>query len=279
MSLHFLCRKFLDHVAKESRSSTLPFGGVQVIFTGDFFQLPPVVQNVSHYMRDCDKENNSRLANTSLPTGGTGGHKYVKSETDQRKYCFESTVWRELFPERSQSCLLSHIYRQQDQYFVSLLNDIRWGNPSEDILENINKSHGNAIDCRDGILPTQICTHRAEVDQLNSQALSSLSNDLEMREYQAIDSGESGYLTMLQKHCPAKDKLQLKIGAQVILVKTIDSAIGLVNGAKGVVVDFTRFVCPSSSNNNLPTDQQRNLSLNLQILRHISSELKYFLYL
>lgn len=45
---------------------------------------------------------------------------------------------------------------------------------------------------------------------------------------------------MLQKYCPAKDKLSLKIGAQVILVKTIDPTIGLVNGAKGVIVDFTR---------------------------------------
>jgi hypothetical protein len=61
-----------------------------------------------------------------------------------------------------------------------------------------------------------------------------------MREYRAIDSGEVGYLQMLQKYCPAKDKINLKIGAQVILVKTIDASIGLVNGAKGVVIDFTR---------------------------------------
>jgi ATP-dependent DNA helicase PIF1 len=68
-----------------------------------------------------------------------------------------------------------------------------------------------------------------------------LSNDLEAKEYQAIDSGESGYLHMLQKYCPAKERITLKVGAQVILVKTIDPSIGLVNGAKGVVIDFTKY--------------------------------------
>lgn len=88
---------------------------------------------------------------------------------------------------------------------------------------------------------------RAEVDLLNSRALSSLSNDLEIKEFQAIDSGESGYLQMLQKYCPAKEKITLKIGAQVILVKTIDPSIGLVNGAKGVIIDFSRYSTSSFS--------------------------------
>jgi hypothetical protein len=52
---------------------------------------------------------------------------------------------------------------------------------------------------------------------------------------------------MLQKYCPAKERLTLKVGAQVILVKTIDPSIGLVNGAKGVVIDFTRYWNPLSA--------------------------------
>jgi ATP-dependent DNA helicase PIF1 len=95
------------------------------------------------------------------------------------------------------------------------------------------------------------------VDALNAQALASLDPDREMRVYHAIDSGEAGYLETLQRYCPAKDKITLKIGAQVILVKTIDASIGLVNGAKGVVIDFTRSHVVVDSPDKL-TEPQKN---------------------
>ena len=129
-------------------------GGIQVIFTGDFFQLPPV-QNSSCQIRDSsqDKEN---IAPNNVPN--------PPNQTDSRKsrkYCFESPVWNSLFPERSQSCfVLTEVYRQNEEHFVSLLEGVRWGEPSQEVLETLNHSVGREIDCQDGILPTQICTHR-----------------------------------------------------------------------------------------------------------------------
>lgn len=128
-----------------------------MIFTGDFFQLPPVVQSSTSSIREYDKENNFGSANAICPHGY---QKQGPSEIERRKYCFESSVWNELFPDRSQSCFLKQIYRQQDESFISLLDSIRWGNPIESVMTEINKSIGNIIDCSDGILPTQICTHR-----------------------------------------------------------------------------------------------------------------------
>lgn len=64
-------------------------------------------------------------------------------------------------------------------------------------------------------------------------------------EYVAVDSGEEAYVRSFQSICPVKKQLSVKIGAQVILVKTIDTLQGLVNGARGVVMRFARETnCP-----------------------------------
>lgn len=57
--------------------------------------------------------------------------------------------------------------------------------------------------------------------------------------FQAVDSGESGYLSSLQSNCPARAHITLRAGAQVILLKCLDAKAGLVNGARGVVTGFT----------------------------------------
>jgi ATP-dependent DNA helicase PIF1 len=60
--------------------------------------------------------------------------------------------------------------------------------------------------------------------------------------FTAKDSGEDMHVEALNRHCPAKNKIILKIGAQVILVKTTEAQHGLVNGARGIIVRFTAYV-------------------------------------
>lgn len=87
---------------------------------------------------------------------------------------------------------------------------------------------------------------RRDVDNLNQEKLKDLVG--ESFTFQAKDTAvEKQYLNALQRNCPARDKLILKVGAQVILVKTISASscyggagFGLVNGARGVVVRFNR---------------------------------------
>lgn len=95
-----------------------------------------------------------------------------------------------------------------------------------------------SLDCTDGILPTRLFTHREDVDLINHRELAQLPD--ETISYQAINSGEETFIRILQSNCNAKDNLKLKIGAQVILLKTISLSEGLVNGARGVVIRFTR---------------------------------------
>jgi ATP-dependent DNA helicase PIF1 len=142
-------------------------GGVQVIFTGDFFQLPPVQDALSPIRENIhDKENNPGLINSVPVTLSL--HKGSNDSQKRKRFCFESSVWDCLFPCRPQSSyLLAQSYRQKEQQFVSLLNSIRWGEISDNVLEEINRSVGREIDCSDGILPTRICTHRSKTLILN----------------------------------------------------------------------------------------------------------------
>jgi ATP-dependent DNA helicase PIF1 len=112
--------------------------------------------------------------------------------------------------------------------------------PVDETRRSFQPCVGRKLDSSDGILPTRIFTHRKDVDTLNAKELQQLRGD--SVEYKAVDSGEPQYLRSLQMNCPAKQILKLKVGAQVILVKTIDAKEGLVNGARGVVMKFTRYI-------------------------------------
>jgi ATP-dependent DNA helicase PIF1 len=58
--------------------------------------------------------------------------------------------------------------------------------------------------------------------------------------FTASDSGDEVFLRMLQSHCPARQRLELRAGAQVILVKTTAATEGLVNGARGIITGFAK---------------------------------------
>jgi len=89
-----------------------------------------------------------------------------------------------------------------------------------------------------GIQPTRVFPLNRDIDRVNNLELAKCGGPSES--YLAADDGEEPHLGTLQKNCPAPDKLVLKRGAQVMLLKNLDAAHGLVNGARGVVVDFTR---------------------------------------
>jgi ATP-dependent DNA helicase PIF1 len=80
--------------------------------------------------------------------------------------------------------------------------------------------------------------YRKDVETINQNNLKNLKAKL--MEFNAIDSGEELSLKFLSNNCPAKSKIFLKIGAQVMLVKTIDSNQGLVNGARGIITKFMK---------------------------------------
>lgn len=201
----------LEHIARIVRKNDKPFGGIQLIIFGDFFQLPP-----------------------------------VKAE----QYAFEAKSWNTCI---QQTIVLDQIFRQQDPDFIQLLQEMRLGKCSDksvkillDCAKPKNKNEvlsttstastasdgdGNAKD--DGMLPTKLYPHRASVEKENQFQLSRLNTQCVV--FTANDTGRAKYAL---QDCQAPDKLILKIGAQVILLKNLDVANGLGNGSTGIVMAF-----------------------------------------
>lgn len=200
----------LESIARKIRSKNIlldqlenPFGGIQLILTGDFLQLPVV--------------NNDN-------------------------FCFESKSWSKCIDN---IVYLTEIVRQNDITFQNILNEIRLGKVSEKTKKILNQRIKIPLINNDGIKPTKIFTTNIAVDQLNNQELYKLDGDI--FEYDMTFDFFDINLTSLEKNrliekysknTIAPSTLQLCKGAQVMLVFNLDVENGLVNGSRGVVVDF-----------------------------------------
>ena len=221
------------------RDSTLPAGGLQLVIAGDFFQLPPV---------------------TKLTTPGTSADTFLNFG-----YAFQAPAWHR---SQLQHVLLTHVYRQKDAEFLSLLDAVRDGRNGKKAIRRLVALCGRPLDVTSGIKPTQIFSRNKDVDDMNTQELAKLpgkkvafgsKDDVILETHLRAPGSEKAMGEALLKlkrseffrDCQAGNSLQLCVGAQVMLLKNIDMAAGLVNGSRGVVVGFSpvsgapmvRFVC------------------------------------
>eukprot|EP00035_Acanthoeca_spectabilis_P032052 m.16929 g.16929 ORF g.16929 m.16929 type:complete len:614 (-) comp5113_c0_seq1:133-1974(-) len=192
----------LESVARRVRDSKKPFGGLQLIVCGDFFQLPPVAKN-----------------------------------GEVKKYCFEARSWSKTL----KTCIeLQHVHRQSDMEFVDVLARIRTGKctPTDVALLRSTERHNLGRD--NGVEATRLCTHVADAEAINVKQLRALPG--EVRRFKARDEygSDSALLRVLNAACRAPETLELKVGAQVMLVKNLDVKRGLANGSRGVVVEITK---------------------------------------
>jgi len=190
----------LNYIAKRVRKRDEPFGGIQLILTGDFLQLPPVSPGVT-----------------------------------KAKLAFEADCWKEIVPH---CILLEKVFRQdKDPLFISILNSIRKGVVTQEVIDGFQPCLNRVFPATAKIKPTLLFAKRVDVDQTNANELAKL-RDLK-HEYKAQDWGrDSTALEILIKNCMAPTTLELKINAQVMLLKNLSLVDGLVNGTRGVVVDF-----------------------------------------
>lgn len=188
----------IEAVARKIRNSEKPFGGIQLILCGDFFQLPPVYKN--------SKEQNA-------------------------KFCFQSKIWDQCV----QRCFeLRQVHRQKDKKFIDILNKIRIGEITDEIAANLIATSKQKIET-DGILATRLCSHTQDANIINESKLNALQNEQVV--FIAEDSS-TAHTKDLDAQTPVPGKLILKIGAQVMLLKNINISKGLVNGARGVIKRF-----------------------------------------
>jgi len=197
----------LDDIGKRMRRSSAPFGGIQLLLVGDFCQLPPVI-------KDADLQ-----------------------------FAFESRRWNTIVQRTIE---LKEIHRQKDPVFQSVLGEARRGSLTVESIALLKGRMG--LDWKkQKIRPTLLFPKNAEVDMINAANLKALKG---IRPFMAgfksspktkVDLTGEAFLravAALDKDAMYRPKLELAVGAQVMLVKNLDVAGGLVNGSRGVVVRF-----------------------------------------
>ncbi|KAL1961677.1 hypothetical protein VTN77DRAFT_1315 [Rasamsonia byssochlamydoides] len=189
----------LEEIARRIRNNGRPFGGIQLVVTGDFFQLPPVPE----------------------------------SSNREAKFAFDAATWNTCIQH---TVLLTHVFRQKDPEFAAMLNEMRLGKISQRTIEAFKKL-SRPLNFHDSLEATELFPTRAEVDNANSLRMSRLSG--EVMTFHAVDSGsiqDTQIRDKLLANCMAPPVIQLKKGAQVMLIKNMEDT--LVNGSLGRVVAF-----------------------------------------
>lgn len=189
---------FIDKVLRiYCRNMREPFGGKQMLFVGDIYQLEPVI-----------KEEDRQLLRPFYKSG----------------YFFDANVFRQM----RQVCIeLRKVYRQNDPEFIGILDNIRISQVSDRQLSMLNTRVGAEIDNNDGQLSITLSTLRDTVDFINQRKLDELEGEQMM--FQGNVQGEFPVNSL-----PTPMELILKIGAQVLFVKN-DKEKRWVNGTLGTI--------------------------------------------
>ncbi|GAB3711832.1 helix-turn-helix domain-containing protein [Spirosoma flavus] len=192
----------IDEVLRRYRNSGQPFGGVQLLLIGDMQQLPPVIR---------DEE--WTLLKPHYETG----------------YFFGSKALRQI---PYISIELTHIYRQADARFISLLNSIREKTVTREQLADLNQRHIPNFAPHDKEGYITLSTHNTTAQQINSNKL----NDLSTKLY-TFDATVEGDFPA--SNYPTEASLELKVGAQVMFIKNdITREKRYYNGKIGQIVDI-----------------------------------------
>jgi hypothetical protein len=188
----------VDLVCREVKQCPDPFGGMQVILVGDFFQLPPI----------------TRFG-------------------EEARFAFEALVWKNMAPV---VCYLTEQHRQSDRHFLSLLSAIRKNTYDQDHHDHLEKrliNHADAVAHTSTV--TRLFSHNTDVDDINMRELTKLSG-IPTR-YSMTSKGKDSLVANLQKGCLSPEVLELKQGAIVMCTKN-NTQKGYVNGTLGTVVKF-----------------------------------------
>ena len=221
-----------------------PFGGVQIVITGDFCQLPPL-KPFETCLKCGKQQRNVRKFQTY-----ECDHLIPR---DEDKWAFRSPVWRRC---RFKSVELKTIHRQADKQFIDILSRIRKGFPLADDQMRLLLSRRCDPAEVSKIGRVFLCPHRDKVDKINKERMSKLVSPIKC--YQCLDdywrpvdpekpiSEEAALqekkdaLSSLRFHRYSSE-LELRRGMQVLLLRNLDVEQGLVNGAQGRIVSFEAY--------------------------------------
>ena len=203
------------------RKNMQPFGGIQIILSGDFCQLGPILEHhiINHTM----------------------------------EYCFETPEW-----ENSNMHVVHFktIHRQSDQQFIETLQKIRMGISDQDTTSLLMNRFRKPLDNSYGVEPVQLFPTREKANEVNQRCFSKIVA-AESRAYQLkitidtphqnelnpLETSESAHQSFdierkIKSQLPIDESIKLCVGCQVILVVNLSVEEGLVNGSKGRVESF-----------------------------------------
>lgn len=189
---------------QKARDNDSFFGGIQMIFVGDLYQLPPVVTRE-------EKDRYSQKYRTPFFFGA---------------YIFEEGFDMELIE-------LDEIYRQSDNEFINILNAVRDNTLTDVDIDILNERLDPEFDPRDEDY-IHLMTTNADVDRVNSAKLEELETPA--YSFQARVNGK-----VKANQFPADEKLHLKTGAQVMFLNN-DPEGRWVNGTIGEVTDIDNII-------------------------------------
>ena len=223
--------EIIEEIARRARKNPAPFGGMQVVFTGDFYQLPPV---------------------------GTHG------EADTDAFCFESPTWTAVF-RKENHIELKTLFRQTDPTYINILQEVREGNISEQNIKTLTSRVKREYKAEDhgGCVPTKLFPLRSKTDYVNATMFARLAEEehvysaiqktdcvlrmdtgkelkpSELSECMRLTAKEREYeLNMLTANSPCVQTLRLKKGAAVMCSINLDVPNGICNGSQGIVDGF-----------------------------------------
>ncbi len=191
----------VDYVLRRFRHNPKPCGGVQLLLIGDLQQLSPVV---------------------------TSQEESIIRQLYQTPYFFSSIALQQT---NLVGIELNHIFRQKDEVFVDILNQIRDNNISDESLEILNRRHFPDFKPKENENIITLVTHNRQADQINESKLAQIKE--EEHEYQATIKGE-----FPEKLYPMDKTLVLKKGAVVMFLKNDVQGKKFYNGKIARVSDF-----------------------------------------
>lgn len=213
----------IDSVARLCRNNDFPFGGLQLVFCGDFYQLPPVGDN-----QDISSSN----------------------------FCFESPLFEQQFKTKIE---FTKIFRQNNQTYTKILNQIRVGRISKNTVKILNEYVGKEIIDKNGIHPTILFPKKKQVEIINHQSMQNLKSESKYFQiskfisddnlsqsdkikFNQLSDDQINYeIEYLNNNLNFENNLELKIGAQVMCIVNLDldnKQNPICNGSQGIIENF-----------------------------------------
>lgn len=218
----------LEELSRAFRHSHRSFGGLQVIFIGDFYQLPPVGK---------------------------------EEEPDTKRFCFEHEKWNNVFPA-SNHILLKTVFRQKCPRFLNILDEVRAGELSQESIIELSKCVGR--DHPEGIKPIELFPVNAKAEKINREQYQKINSDeyvYPIRQsntirtyvgtntpieaslvYDSLSLTKEEITRLFDTYKDAHNipnEIALKVGTNVMCLHNFDVERGICNGSQGIIARFT----------------------------------------